>query len=626
LVSDRQPSRPRVVLRLLKIAVLAGAGLWLLYLAAANGFLSSRWGQQTLNRKPDKLTIAWQSAWTWLPGILHVRGLEIRGRARRAEWRTTIDRGRLVILLPSLLGRQFRLLSGDAHGGEIEVTVLPPPETPRSAARRRPWRVSLEGVSIEPLHVFRLNDYELRGAGRATGWAQFEVAGPTQLELTALSFVDTVVLDAEQIAAEALRLDGHLRLDPFVIGEDTVQDLLAGLTGAVALETEASSLGFLAAYLDDMPWLRLGGGGHLTAAIETTNGWLAPGSRLTLQGPTVGADLFGLHATGEGSLVGVVPEDSSHTELSLRLPGFSVSRQLDQALLLEGENLELLVTNDSTAIDRPARGITLALRVPPARVPDLAAFSVYLPEAAGLAITGGTAQLEANLTYSAAEKTGNGRLLLSGRQVEATFHEVELRADLRLDTALADAHLEDGHIDISGTHLEIDEVHTREDGQLRDSGWWGRIHLPDGRLVKVLGDPAAAPTAVEAAVSADLRDTGPLISLLQQHVPKLAWMDGLLTVHGVKARSNVSIQGPRISLADLEITGGKKGRLEILGQLDLVPEDAAGVLYARWGKLSAAVSLAAGERDWKLTRSRQWYDRAAPAYRARPGHATTARP
>ena len=610
-----KPQRFRPIRRVIAVTALTVVAIELLYLAGANGFLHSHWGRETLNRNPEKLAVTWQRAWTWWPGVLHVRDLEIGGKARRAGWSVTIDSGRLVILLPSLLRRHFRLLEGHVQGAEIAMAVLPAPETPRPPGRRRAWRVSLDDVTLEPLRVFRLNDYELRGEGLAAGWAHFQVRGPAELDLTSLAFDDAVLLDTGEIVAESLRLDGRLQVDPFVIGEDKVGDLLAGLTGVIALDAQAASLGFIAAYLERAPWLRLGGSGHLTAAVETTRGWLAPGSRLTLEGPTIEADLFGLRAVGEGRLVGAVPEGSEGTELSVRLPSFAVSRKLDQARLLEGENLEVTVTNDSTAIDRPAQGIELAVELPPANVPDLAAFSFYLPEAAGLELTGGTAQLEASLEYSTTERSGDGRLRLSGHQVAAAFGDVDLRADVLLDTRLADARLEDGHIDLSGTRLEIDEVQTSDRGRLRDSAWWARIELPRGRLVKTLDDLQSAPTRIEAQVSAELRDTGPLVALLQQHAPRLAWMDGLLTVHNVQAGSRVRIQGPRISLADLEVTGGKKGRLEILGELDLVRQDPSGVLFARWGKLSAAVSLAEGERDWKFTRSRQWYDASAEAYR-----------
>jgi hypothetical protein len=313
-----------------------------------------------------------------------------------------------------------------------------------------------------------------------------------------------------------------------------------------------------------------------------------------------------------------VPAGSSHIELTVQLPRFAVSRQADRAVLLEGENLELLVTNDSNAIYQPAQGIELGLVLPPARVPDLAAWSTHLPEAAGISLTGGTAELEAKLGYSAATHGGNGWLRLRARQVEAAFGALDLRADLLLDGRLTDIRLEEGRIDLSGTVLEIDRVRTRQQGRLRDSDWWGRMRLASGGLELPRGASPAAPALLEGEVTARLRDTGPLIALLEQHVPRLSWLDGVLTVHDVAASTKLRTEAPRISLADLEVSGARKGRLEILGQLELAPAEPNGLLFARWGRLSAAVSLAQGERTWKLTRSRRWYERKVRAYRSLP--------
>ena len=140
LARDGQPERSRtgVFFRLLRIAVGIIAAIWLIYLAGANTFLRSEWGQQTLNRKPEKLAITWQNAWTWWPGVVQVRDLTIHGKARRADWRVAADRGRMVIFLPSLLRRHFRLLGADARGTEIEMRVLPPPESTRQPGRKRP--------------------------------------------------------------------------------------------------------------------------------------------------------------------------------------------------------------------------------------------------------------------------------------------------------------------------------------------------------------------------------------------------------------------------------------------------------------------------------------------------------
>lgn len=605
----------RLLAGLLALAI----ALEIVYLVGANGFLRSPWGRDVLNRKPEKLTVGWESAWTWLPGVVHFTHLELEGRARRADWRTAMDSGRMLVYLPSLLGRHFRVIHGLATGAEVEITVHEAPQVPRPPRRQRPWRVTLGGLEVEPLRLFRLNEQEIRGSGRAAGWARFEVRGPLEFDLASLAFEDALVVDQQEVVAETLQLTGALAIDPFLVGDDSIEDLLAGATGTIALDTQASSLGFLSSYLDRVPWLRLGGSGHLTADLEVTNGWMAPGSVLSLEGPRLGADLFGLRASGEGTLRGLVPEGAGHTELSVTLPAYSVSREADGARLLDGAGLEVVIVNDSAAIDRPAEGIRLTVDVPPARIPNLAAFSSYLPEATGLELKGGSGEFAARLTYRASEESGEGWLRVAGQGVEAAFGEVDMSADVVLDGRLADARLEDGRFDLSGTRLEIDEVVTSERGRVRDRGWWGRIRTSSGSLVKALGDPDAPPALIEAELAAELRDTGPLVALLEQHLPKLSWIDGLLTVHGVTGSADVRVLGSAISLGDLQVTGGKKSRLEMRGDLDLAEADPRGVLFARWGRLSAAVSLAEGERDWKLTRSRRWFERNLTEYRALRG-------
>jgi hypothetical protein len=298
--TDRQPGRSRTVRRLARILLASVVALELLYLAGANAFLATGWGRQALNRSSETLAVSWQRAWTWVPGLLHVRGLEVHGRARRAEWRTTIARGRMVVVLPALLRRHFHVVRGRVRGAEIETRTRPAPATPRRPKRGRAWRVSLEGLAVDSLGRLRVNDYEIRGAGQAAGWARFQVRGPVALELTALSFDNAVVLDSGEIAADALRLDGRPEVAPFVVGEGGARDLLAAATGTLSIDTEASSLGFLAAYLEKAPWLRLGGRGHLTAEVAVAGGRLVAGSRLALEGPTVTADLLGLRASGGG--------------------------------------------------------------------------------------------------------------------------------------------------------------------------------------------------------------------------------------------------------------------------------------------------------------------------------------
>jgi hypothetical protein len=586
------------------------------YLVGANGFLHSDWGRELLNRRPEKLTVAWQRAWTWLPGLVTFRRLELRGNARRASWQVTVERGRMLIWLPSLLLKHFRVLDGSGSGAELAVDLLPPPGEPRAPRRRgRGWRITLGSLTIEPLHVVRIDEHRLSGAGRVRGSARFEVRGPVELDLAEVVYSRGRLDSGEETAAESVQLQGQIHFAPFVVGDDMGGDILAGATGELMLEAQASSLGFLAAYLGSVPWLEVGGRGHLELDLTVTNGWLAPGSRLDLRGPRVTASYFDLEASGEGTVNGIVPEGAGNTEINVLLSEFSVARSTDAATLVQGQGLEMRLTNDSTAIDRPAEGIALEIALPEAEIPDLASFSAYLPEASGLEITGGQGLLAATLEYSAVEQSGRGLFTLSADRVEATFGDVDLRSRIRVDGILPEMLLDQGVLGIASSSVSIEDTEVVRGEVVRGEGWWGRIELAEGTWTRAPADSEAEPGVLEGLIRAELRDTGPLVALLERYVPKLAWFDGLATVHNITAETRTRVQGSALRFEGLQVTGGKKERTEVLGELDLEGKSSSGVLFARWGPLSAAVALEEGDRDWKLTDSREWYERRARAYR-----------
>ena len=72
--------------------------------------------------------------------------------------------------------------------------------------------------------------------------------------------------------------------------------------------------------------------------------------------------------------------------------------------------------------------------------------------------------------------------------------------------------------------------------------------------------------------------------------------------------SDLTVTDRELLLSNLQIDGGAKGRVEILADLALEKPNVRGLLFARWAKLSAAVRLGGSDRDWKLTKSRKWFE------------------
>ena len=598
---------------------LALVALELLYLLAGNLFLGTGWGRGVINRKPQTLSATWRSAWTSLPGLVHLQGLELGGASRRVSWHGTMERGHAWFWLPSLAARHVLILSGGATGVEVDVDVRPKSAPARSTSTRRGWRVTLGGMGFDDVRRLRVDDYELAGSGALRGWARFQVRGPMQLRLDRMAFRDAVVRSRGTEVARHLTVDAQLSTEPYRVGANDLGELLAGLDGSVKLQAAADNLAFLAAYLRKVPWLRLDGVGELAIDARVARGSLLPGSTLVVNGPEIEAELFDFTARGEGRVDGEV--EAGGIRLGAVLTRFSLDRASDGAAILTGRDLEVRVSTTSTALDQPPEGLAGMLKLPPAQVPDLSVLDPYLPPGLQLRIDGGTADLSAELSFDTVADRGQGRLTIEGREVTGAFGDTAFSTALTLRAESPDLSLLAGRFDVAGSELVVDAARLVRAGRVRATSWSARVRLPSGRFtIPPPGrvDPATARSAVSlvADVEAEMRNTAPVVLLLEQRLPKLAWFDRLLTLSDVTLSGTLDAPGRALGLRSMRVTGGEEKQLEILADLDLDGPSTTGVAYVRYRALDASVALDGAERKWALVRARQKYQAALAEYEA----------
>ena len=180
--------------------------LYVAYLIAANWFLNSDWGKSKLNRKPEKLSMEWQSAWTWWPGVVDVEGLRLEGHNRRADWIARVDDGDVWIWLPSLVVRHVNILRFPGQGAEIAVTLLPPPVAAKPIKNKRGWKISVGRLQLRELRRFKFEPYELTGAGSLHGQVGFQVRESMQFSLSQLAFDNALLTAAGDTAAKGMKL------------------------------------------------------------------------------------------------------------------------------------------------------------------------------------------------------------------------------------------------------------------------------------------------------------------------------------------------------------------------------------------------------------------------------------
>src|SRR5271163_2091484 len=82
----------RVAWLALRAAALAVLGLAALYLVGINVLLRTHLLRKIVTDGPDKLLLEYRTAYSILPGKVHVDGLRLRGRDDNEEWIVGIDR------------------------------------------------------------------------------------------------------------------------------------------------------------------------------------------------------------------------------------------------------------------------------------------------------------------------------------------------------------------------------------------------------------------------------------------------------------------------------------------------------------------------------------------------------
>ena len=72
--------------RILRLFVFVVVGGWGLYLVGMNAFVRTRLFRNLISEDPNAILVEYSSAYSVVPGHIHVNALRIRGRDSHVEW------------------------------------------------------------------------------------------------------------------------------------------------------------------------------------------------------------------------------------------------------------------------------------------------------------------------------------------------------------------------------------------------------------------------------------------------------------------------------------------------------------------------------------------------------------
>ena len=603
-------SARRILLALLSAAAILEA----LYLIAANVALNSSALEHRLNRRPGRFHIQWHSAWTWWPGSVTLRGVEVGGSSKRIDWYAHLDSvGATFQLLP--LRRRVVHLTGVRAAGvdyrqrrkvltglaaRVPPSELPPiPGIAEEEAKSQPpprhgprklWTVLADDIVCDVQQIW-IDRFRLVGPMQVS-------TGMTLIPREALEFpgVRLTMASGELRAGyerifEALGMDVQATVHRFVPRGLKRLEFFHYLSGRFALKSESASLFFLQAYFRKTPWVQFHDRGAGNILLILDHGRLVPGSLLELKNDRGDMEFLDRRLTGQGVIRGVVEEKDGRlgSLVTARLTDFQVAPAAGGKPFARGDLAVLEARSESLDLAEPFTDLRVSFDLPRAEILDLAFYNSLIPEGSKFKLLSGTGRMSYHLEGSQEDRSLKGTIDLTIDEGSASFRDFVMRGGFTVNALLRQASPRELLFDIAGTRVQV---------TTRNPPWKATFLFPKARM------QFTEPARIDAALRLELQDTRPLVVMFDalKGVPR--WLERMMTIADIRGTAELVGRGDQVGIRDLDVTGES---LHALADLSFARKSREGILYLHFHGFAFGVDLKPEGKDVKIWRPLRWF-------------------
>ena len=256
-----------------------------------------------INTSPDKFYLDYDSASAWVPGVIRMRGLTLRGSDSNVQWHFRMEEATISVSLPDLLRKQFHATRIRAEGlvfrlrQKVKKSELseahekripeipgfsdppwktaerePPPPSPKE--RRRSWSIRIDNLVADPAPDIWVELYRFRGHARVTGGFSLRPHTEASIGPAAVEFLDgRFELGPSQILLASATGRAECRFDSFQPDEVRAEAIWQKISGAIRVEGRPEDVRFVNHFLRRSPEPRLtGGGGKARLEVKFDHG------------------------------------------------------------------------------------------------------------------------------------------------------------------------------------------------------------------------------------------------------------------------------------------------------------------------------------------------------------------
>ena len=366
----------------------------------------------------------------------------------------------------------------------------------------------------------------------------------------------------------------------------------------------------LNASISDLSWLnvlfknRLGlaitGSGEVSANINLSKGWPAPGTKMIIHPQALGVEVLDYVAEGNGEVTLQVEKGGENPDASLRiaLKDGVMRRKDEEQAFIEKVAIRLQALVRGISFDGKCRDMDLHLQIPSAMVRDMAIYNQYLPEHAPIEFTGGTAKISADVKLT--PDSANGRVQLQTSGLSARVDQQEIEGEITTNIILIDGVPENMDFDISGSAIILDKVKVVGTEKSHDNeDWSARFELKKARAVWR--------RPVDMDINADLQmtDSKPIVAVIANQRGKHGWLEKALTIDDVNGDVIIHMAENRI-LVPYAYAASDKIDIGVKGVI--TADERNGVFFVRFRKLNGILKINDGKRNLDVLNAREKFE------------------
>jgi hypothetical protein len=617
----------RRTVRILAIVLAVIVGLEVVYLVVGNVMLRAGTVERLLNKRPEKLKVHYESAYTLFPGHAVVKGFRIRSQATRSQIEAQADWVRALVNPLPLLWKTVNIVRADVRGAEFRMrrrpvtpeelkdkeAYVPPIEgldykdslrDPTKVPKVPKWGVSVTSCRVDEVREVWIDDYRITGPGSAGGGLTIGPGRWLELDGTWVEFPALRVAAGGKPALEDGKLRAEVDIARYDYGENKGLKFRPYLSGQVQLDAATPGGSPLLNHLfRHVPWLSFDGSSRRTQAeLRIEKGLLRPGSRVKMTTDQLAVNFLVYRAEGKANVeVKVVDApDRPRIELELLLNDFGIGLATATPDAAVGKRLRLHASSNDDLISDSIPDGELELELDEVFARDLTRANYLIPAGAGIRVKGGSARLDARLKASTQGSSGEGKLTLTTEGLALDAGALAMTGKLDVSVPISQGDMMAQRFAIDGMQITLSgfDVAGQTAERKTAPGWWAELDAPRG----MFGFKDAE--MFRGDVAFKMRDSAPLVLFLTAKKPLPKIGERILEVQDVQGKSGLAYGNDRIEIRDLLVASDM---IELQACMAVQGKSAHGDVLAVYDWIGVGVELKGTRQDYHLTGARHWY-------------------